>query len=188
MLNREKPIIFVVDDEEIIASTVAAILRLKGLDAIPFTHSSEALQTAQSVAPDLLISDVMMAGMSGPELALHIQARYPKCRVLLFTGHWDMADAEIAAYEEVLAYQMIPKPMHPKDLLRKVREILASIPSVPSKGEDCARLRTAKNMRETIAAVQAEIDITMARKRSARRRTAHSSQEQNSRLPRCNHD
>ena len=176
MLNREKPLIFVVDDEEIIASTIAAILRLKGMDAIPFTCSSEALETSRSVAPDLLISDVMMPVLSGTELALHIQAHYPECKVLLFTGQWDTADAEIAAYQEVLVYQMIPKPVHPNDLLRKVREMLAAGPAVPTSGEDRARRRTVENMRETIAAVEAGIAVSAARKRSARRRAAHRSQ------------
>lgn len=176
MQNREKSLIFVVDDEEVIASTVAAILRLKGLDAIPFTQPFEALESSRSVAPDLLICDLIMPQLSGAELALHIQASHPECKVLLFTGLWDTADAEIAAYQDGLLYQMIPKPVHPKELLRKVREMLAAVPAVPTSGEDRARLRTIENMKETIAAVQAEITLATARKRSARHRTAHRSQ------------
>jgi DNA-binding NtrC family response regulator len=175
--NREKPLIFVIDDEEIIASTTAAILRLKGYEAVAFTHSSEALEASRSVAPDLLISDVMMPVLSGAELAQHVQARHPACRVLLFTGKSDMADAEIAACEDGLDYQMIPKPVHPTELLRKVRDMLAIAHAVPASEEDRARLRTVENMKETIAAVQADIAITVARKRSARRRAAHHSQE-----------
>lgn len=173
MKNREKFLIFVVDDEEIIASTIAAILRLKGLDTVPFTRSSEALETSRSVAPDLLISDIMMPTLSGPELAQRIQARHPNCKVLLFTGEWDRADVEIAAYEQGLTYELIPKPVHPKELLRKVREMLAIAPVLPASGEDRARFRTMENMKQTIASVQAEIAITTARKRSVRRRTAH---------------
>lgn len=84
--NREKSLIFVVDDEEVIAATIAAILRLKGYEAIHFTQSPEALETCRSVAPDLLISDVWMPQLSGPALALQIQASHPECRVLFFTG------------------------------------------------------------------------------------------------------
>ncbi len=177
MLNREKPLIFVVDDEEIISSTIVAILRLQGMDAIPFTNSSEALESSRSVSPDLLISDVIMPMLSGTELALQIQASHPGCRVLLFSGEWDNAEAEIAAYEGGLVYQILPKPVHPKDLLRKVREMLAAAPPVPASGEDRARLRTAENMKETIAAVQANMEMSTARKRSARRRAAHHSQK-----------
>jgi len=180
MQNREKSLIFVVDDEEIIASTIAAILRLKGFDAVPFTRSSEALETSRSVAPDLLISDVMMPTLCGPELAHHIQAHHSNCKVLLFTGDWDRADLEIAAYEPGLTYQLIPKPVHPRELLRKVREMLTGIPGALVTGEDRARLRTMENMKQTIASVQAEIAITTARKRSARRRAADDSQESRS--------
>ncbi len=177
MQNREKSLIFVVDDEEIIASTIAAILRLKGMDAVPFTHSSEALEASRAGSPDLLISDVVMPGMSGAALAQGIQASHPQCRVLLFTGQWDMADAEIAACKDGLIYQIITKPVHPKELLRKVSEMLASAPAVPVTGEDRARLRTVENMKQTIAAVQADIAITIARRRSSRKRSAHPSQD-----------
>ncbi len=175
--NREKSLIFVVDDEEVIASTIAAILRLNGYEAVHFTQSPEALETCRSAAPDLLISDVVMPVFSGAELALHIRARHPQCRVLLFTGHWDTADAEIAPYRDALVYQMIEKPIHPQDLLRKVREMLATVPATPATGQDRARLRTAANMKETFAAVQADIANTVARKRSVRRRTAHNGLE-----------
>jgi len=175
--NREKSLIFVVDDEEIIASTIAAILRLKGYDANAFTCSSEALETSRSVSPDLLISDVMMPLLSGAELAQQIQASHPQCRVLLFTGQWDRADAEIAACEYGLVYQLMPKPVHPKELLRKVREMLTTAQRAPTSGEERAHLRTIENMKETIAAVQADIAITTARKRSVRSRAEHHSQE-----------
>ena len=162
--------IFVVDDEEIIASTIAAILRLKGFDAAAFTAPLEALAASQSRPPDMLVSDIVMPSLSGTQLAFQIQADHPGCKVLLFSGQWDAADLEVDPYEHGLVYEMIPKPVHPKDLLKKVREMLSSIPSVPDSGEDRARTRLAKNMKETIAAVQADIAVSTARKRSARRR------------------
>jgi CheY-like chemotaxis protein len=177
MRNRENPLIFVVDDEEIIATTISAILRLEGYRADAFTRSSEALESARSMAPDLLISDIMMPGLSGTELAQHIQWSHPTCKVLLFTGQWDKADAEIAAYEDGLQYQLISKPVHPQELLQKVREMLAYPTASSTTGERRARLRTMENMKETVAAVQADIAITIARKRSARGRAARNSQE-----------
>ena len=175
--NREKSLVFVVDDEEIIATTIAAILRLHGYEAIPFTHSGEALEACRSMTPSLLISDVMMPELSGAELAQHIQWSHPACRVLLFTGEWDRADTEIAAREDGLVYQLIPKPVHPRDLLKIVRDILTTTDGVAATGEDRARLRTMENMKETIAAVQADIETATARKRSVRRRTTQPSRE-----------
>ena len=78
MQNREKSLIFVVDDEEVIASTIAAILRMKGLNAVAFTSAPEALARSRTMAPDLLITDIMMPVLSGAELAQHIQWRYPQ--------------------------------------------------------------------------------------------------------------
>jgi pimeloyl-ACP methyl ester carboxylesterase len=62
--------VFVVDDEPVIASTLAAILKLHGYSATSFTSPLEALAVARSKAPDLLISDVAMRGVSGIDLAI----------------------------------------------------------------------------------------------------------------------
>ena len=162
--------IFVVDDEEIIASTIAAILRLKGFDAAAFTAPLEALAASQSRPPDMLVSDIVMPSLSGTQLAFQIQADHPGCKVLLFSGQWEAADLEIARYDHVLVFEMLPKPVHPKDLIKKVQEMLSSVPSVPGSGEDRARKRLIQNMKETIAAVQADIAVSSARKRTGRRR------------------
>jgi CheY-like chemotaxis protein len=68
------PRVFVVDDEHVIASTLAAILTLHGYSATSFTSPQEALAAARSSAPDLLISDVLMPGFSGVDLAIQIKA------------------------------------------------------------------------------------------------------------------
>lgn len=62
--------IFVVDDEAVIASTLAAILRLHGYSATAFTSPLEALAAAQLDAPDFLVSDVAMPVLSGVDLAI----------------------------------------------------------------------------------------------------------------------
>ena len=56
--------IFVVDDEQIIAQTLAAILRHSGFSAEAFTNPGDALAAAALIAPDLLISDVMFSGQA----------------------------------------------------------------------------------------------------------------------------
>jgi CheY-like chemotaxis protein len=78
------PRVFVVDDEHVIASTLAAILTLHGYSATSFTSPQEALAAARSSAPDLLISDVLMPGFSGVDLAIQIKAQCPACKILLF--------------------------------------------------------------------------------------------------------
>jgi DNA-binding NtrC family response regulator len=80
------PRIFVVDDEPLIASTLAAILQMNGFSAKFFTCPREALNAARLKAPDLLISDVAMPGISGVDLAIQMRAQYPACKILLFSG------------------------------------------------------------------------------------------------------
>jgi len=77
---------FVVDDELVITSTLAAILRLNGFDATSFSAPLEALDAARSQAPDLLVSDVIMPLMSGIELAIEVKRSCPDCKVLLLSG------------------------------------------------------------------------------------------------------
>lgn len=72
--SREHPYVFVVDDEEVIASSLATILKLHGgLRARSFTKPLEALEAARLEAPDLLISDVMMPELSGIDLAIQVR-------------------------------------------------------------------------------------------------------------------
>jgi DNA-binding NtrC family response regulator len=77
--------IFVVDvDEPVIASSLAAIMRMNGFSARFFTSPLEALAAARSESPDLVISDVAMPGISGIDLAIQMRAQYPSCKILLF--------------------------------------------------------------------------------------------------------
>jgi CheY-like chemotaxis protein len=84
--------VFVVDDEPVIASTLAAILKLNGYSATPFTSPLQALAAARSKTPDLLISDVAMPEISGVDLAIRIKAKCPKCKILLISGHASTQD------------------------------------------------------------------------------------------------
>lgn len=78
------PSAFVVDDEKIIAKTLAMILRQSGFDAKFFADPAKAFCAAVTEAPDLLLSDVMISQLSGIDLAIAIRENCPECRVLLF--------------------------------------------------------------------------------------------------------
>jgi DNA-binding NtrC family response regulator len=172
----KKVCIFVIDDEEVISSTIAAILRLKGFEAVSFTLPLEALAASHLQVPDLLISDIVMPVLSGLDLAVQLQSFHPRCKVLLFSGQWAAAEFSATARAEKHGFEMIHKPVHPKQLLNKVQEMLSTLPSV-SDGEDRARTRLAENMKETVAALQADIAVSTARKKSTTRQAERDSGE-----------
>jgi CheY-like chemotaxis protein len=116
--------IFVVDDEQVIAQTLAVILRQSGFLAEFFTNPLAALAEAASTPPDLLISDVMMPEMSGVDLAIKLRAFDPDCKVLLFSGQATTADLLRAAREEGHDFELLVKPVHPTDLLAAVKRVV----------------------------------------------------------------
>jgi DNA-binding NtrC family response regulator len=120
--ERKKCRVFVVDDEYFIASTLATILRSQGFDATSFIEPLEALRAARSDAPDLLISDVVMPVVSGIELAVRILKLCPDCKILLFSGQAATSSMLEIARTNGHNFEVLSKPVHPSDLLQKIRE------------------------------------------------------------------
>jgi CheY-like chemotaxis protein len=112
--------VFVVDDEQVIASTLAAILILHGYSATFFTSALAALAAARSEAPDLLISDVAMPGLSGIDLAIQMKAQYPECKILLFSGQAATLDLLEDARNQGHSFQLLEKPIHPSVMLSSI--------------------------------------------------------------------
>jgi DNA-binding NtrC family response regulator len=113
--------VFVVDDEFIIASTLAMILKQNGFEANYFTDPLKALEASGKDAPDLLISDVVMPEMSGIDLAIAIRQRLPGCRVLLFSGQATTANLFEEARRSGYEFDVLSKPVHPSELLKRIR-------------------------------------------------------------------
>jgi CheY-like chemotaxis protein len=119
-------VVFVVDDEKTISATVAMILKASGYDARCFFDPVSALQAAQFLAPDLLLSDVMMPKMNGIELAIQVTQSCANCRVLLFSGHISTSDLLDAAVLQGHQFEILAKPVHPRELLEKLDEMFAA--------------------------------------------------------------
>lgn len=110
--------VLVVDDETIIADTLAHILRLSGFD-VSVAHSGEAaVEHARSGPVDVLVSDVVMAGVNGVEAALRIREMWPRCRIILISGALgDTLCSEVEKHD----FEYLPKPFHPTVLLSRVQ-------------------------------------------------------------------
>lgn len=119
-----KPIVLVVDDEAVIADTLTIILDQGGLMAMTAYDARTALEMADLVPPDLLLSDVVMPGMNGVDLAITIRKAQPDCKILLFSGTAANIDLLSAAGEAGRDFVVLDKPIHPTELLARVSQTL----------------------------------------------------------------
>jgi len=124
--NSYRPVVLVVDDESIIADTLAEILSRSGYHGIAAYDGDSALETALLRPPEMLITDVMLPGMSGIELAITVRRVFPDCKIILFSGQASTADLLAAARENGHHFTLLHKPLHPQDLLARVREDLTT--------------------------------------------------------------
>ena len=121
MSNRENPIVYVVDDEQIIVSTLVAILKLSGFAPSGFVHPLDALRASESSDPTFLIADVVMPEMTGIELAIQMKSKYPKCKVLLLSGQMVTAELLEKANKSGHGFALLAKPVHPQELLATLK-------------------------------------------------------------------
>jgi CheY-like chemotaxis protein len=116
-----KPRVLVVDDERVIADTLATILNQNGFEASAVYSGSDAVDRALASRPDLVISDVIMQDMNGIEAAIRIRKGLPECKILLFSGQAATADLLEKARKQGHEFEILAKPVHPQDLLAKIR-------------------------------------------------------------------
>lgn len=111
------------------------ILRLQGgFNARSFTKPLDALEAARLEAPDLLISDVVMPLLSGIELAIQVREHCPDCKVLLFSGQAATVSLLETARAKGYDFEVLLKPVHPSDLLTKIRNLTeANLPLPPAE-------------------------------------------------------
>ena len=113
--------VLVVDDEQVIADTLAKILDLNGYDASAVYTGTAAVENARSLQPDLIISDVIMPDMDGIQAAISIRGFLPDCKILLFSGQAATADLLENARAQGHEFEILGKPVHPSDLLAKLK-------------------------------------------------------------------
>jgi DNA-binding response OmpR family regulator len=121
----KQPVVFVVDDEQVIATTLALILRQKGFEAHSFDLPEEALAAAREMAPDLLLTDIVMPVLNGIELALRMLEERPSCKVLMISGQQVTTELLAKASANGNDFEVLAKPVHPKELLGRIDMLFA---------------------------------------------------------------
>ena len=131
-----RPVVLVVDDESAIADTLTTILNRSGYAAMAAYDAETAFETALMVPPEMLITDVVLPGISGIELAIALREKIPDCRILLFSGKAATADMLAQANSAGHTFELLDKPVHPSDLLTHVSRSLkgSTAKSLGAKG------------------------------------------------------
>lgn len=116
--------ILLVEDEDVVREPAARVLKKQGYNVLSANGPAEALalSSGREGEIDLLLSDVVMPGSSGPELAEKLKSFRPDLRVIFMSGYsHDLIASRGSVAEDIV---LIEKPFTIEGLLRKVREVL----------------------------------------------------------------
>lgn len=116
--------VLIVEDEDEVRAFACDVLEMGGYTVLEAPSAARALEVGEAhpAAIDLLITDVLMPGMTGPELARRLRARRPALRVLCMSGYPESADRRVGDDEGWNAW--LEKPFSPDAMLAKVRDCL----------------------------------------------------------------
>jgi DNA-binding NtrC family response regulator len=115
--NGNYPSILIVDDEEMVITSIKAFLQLETEYAIHgFTDPEEAAEFAAEHVVDVAVSDYLMPKMNGIQFLGRVKEAQPEASRVLLTGHADKASA-IQAINQVSLFQYLEKPWENSQLL-----------------------------------------------------------------------
>lgn len=120
----DRPLVLIVDDDTVIADTIAQILNHLGFAAYAAYDGESAIEAALLAPPRVVIADVMMPGMNGIDLGIAIRRIFPDCKVILSSGVAASSDLIATALSAGNHFVFLEKPVHPEVLLRHVIESL----------------------------------------------------------------
>ena len=118
--------ILLVDDEPQVRAVVRDVLELKGYTVIEAGDAAEALTVEAGMTEPihLLLTDVMMPGLSGPDLARRLTPRRPRMKVIYMTA-FSLVDIQNQQIGLEPGVPILPKPFRADVLSKKVRGVLA---------------------------------------------------------------
>jgi two-component system response regulator FixJ len=114
--------VFVVDDDTGVRSSIRLLLKSVGITATPYGSASEFLAAYDVAQPGCLILDIRMPGMSGLELQQELNRRGAVIPVVFITGHGDIPMAVEAMQQG--AFDFLQKPFRDQDLIDRVQRAL----------------------------------------------------------------
>jgi DNA-binding NtrC family response regulator len=123
-MNKSKNVL-IVDDEAAIRMLLCDVVERSGFTAIEAANATEAMSVAQSCTQSIeaLVSDIVMPGMSGPDLARNLGAARPGIKVILMSGYTPRPPAMEPGWE------FLQKPFSPATLCDKLRRLCGVLPT-----------------------------------------------------------
>jgi len=116
-----KPV-WIVDDDRSIRWVIEKALSREGIAFNSFSSAQEALDALSGSAPEVLVSDIRMPGLSGLELLQTVKQRHPAVPVIVMTAYSDL-DSAVAAFQGG-AYEYLPKPFDVDQAVELIRRAL----------------------------------------------------------------
>lgn len=149
-----QPVVAVVDDEEMVLTSLRSFLALETeYEVKTFQSPKAALEELREGVLDLIISDYLMPGMNGIELLLEVKKLHPFATRILLTGYADKENA-IKAINEVGLYQYVEKPWDNDDLRIVIQNGLERR-FLMEKLED--KIREVQDVQQSLQDIQAQI-------------------------------
>jgi DNA-binding NtrC family response regulator len=115
----DRPTVLVIDDDRVLADTLAQILRLNGFQPVALYSGEEAIELVERLQPDIVLSDIRMSRIDGIDAAKRIRELHPDCRVILFTAH--PVSAAMRRTIRGLDFELLQRPLHPEEVLTALR-------------------------------------------------------------------
>lgn len=116
--------IMIVDDEVIIRSGLAQVIKWKemGIELLePADSAEEALERMELEKPDILLTDILMSGMTGLQLAEEAKRMLPRLEVIILSGYDDFAYTQQAIRQQVSDYLL--KKSKPEEIIKTVLKV-----------------------------------------------------------------
>ncbi|MDH5508174.1 MAG: response regulator, partial [Anaerolineae bacterium] len=117
--------ILIVDDDLDTLQLVGTMLEKQGLEIVAAGNGAQAIEVAKRALPDLVLLDIMMPGMDGYEVARQLKSHEPTSTIpiIMFTAKAQVEDKVAGFAAGVDDY--LTKPIHPKELVARVKKILS---------------------------------------------------------------
>lgn len=123
MTTKKAPRVLIADDEEAVRIFVARALQHYGYEVVTAEDGLQALEALAAGPFDLLVTDIVMPGLDGIELALKVSKDYPDTTILMMTGY--AAEKQRAYGLESLIHRVISKPFSLHEIRNAVATALA---------------------------------------------------------------